>query len=60
MVEPAVTAGNTHLKQAREVYDRMIQAQRQGDWAKYGEELTKLGTILKDLKSERATQSTKK
>lgn len=58
--ETAAPAGNNHLSQARETYDRMIQAQRQGDWAKYGEELNKLGTILKDLKSERAAQSGKK
>lgn len=58
--EAAAPAGTNRLKQAREVYDRMIQAQRQGDWAKYGEELNKLGTLLKDLKWERSAQSNKK
>jgi hypothetical protein len=37
------------IQQARESYDRAVQAQRQGDWARYGEELKKLGTILEEL-----------
>ncbi len=37
------------IRQARDTYDRAVQAQRQGDWAKYGEELKKLGTILEEL-----------
>jgi uncharacterized protein len=37
------------IRQARESYDRAVQAQRQGDWAKYGEELKRLGAILEDL-----------
>jgi uncharacterized protein len=37
------------ILQARESYDRAVQAQRQGDWAKYGEELKRLGAILGDL-----------
>jgi len=39
----------TLIRQARESYDRAVQAQRQGDWAKYGEELKQLGAILEDL-----------
>jgi uncharacterized protein len=37
------------IRDAREAYDRAIQAQRQGDWAKYGEELKRLGSILENL-----------
>ena len=37
------------IRRAGEAYDRAVQAQRQGDWATYGEELKKLGTILSDL-----------
>jgi uncharacterized membrane protein (UPF0182 family) len=37
------------IQQAGDVYDRAIQAQRQGDWAKYGEEIKKLGSILDQL-----------
>ena len=40
---------------ARDAYGRAIEAQRAGDWARYGEELKSLGTILNELaKSERA------
>jgi uncharacterized membrane protein (UPF0182 family) len=38
-------------RQAREAYSRAVQAQRQGDWARYGEELRKLGAILDELHS---------
>jgi uncharacterized membrane protein (UPF0182 family) len=45
---PGTNAGAL-IRQARESYDRAVQAQRQGDWAKYGEELKRLGAILEDL-----------
>ena len=32
--------------EARATYDRAIAAQREGNWARYGEELTRLGEIL--------------
>jgi uncharacterized membrane protein (UPF0182 family) len=44
------------LRQAREAYDRATQAQRQGDWTAYGEELKKLGTILQDLNKQTQSQ----
>ncbi|MDH4038406.1 MAG: UPF0182 family protein [Candidatus Krumholzibacteria bacterium] len=37
--------------QARELYQRAIAAQREGDWAGYGEELQRLGEILKQLEA---------
>ncbi|HYK88383.1 MAG TPA: UPF0182 family protein [Acidobacteriota bacterium] len=37
------------IQQAREYYDRAVQAQRQGDWARYGEELKRLGEVLDQL-----------
>jgi uncharacterized membrane protein (UPF0182 family) len=37
--------------QARQHYDRAIQAQRAGDWAKYGEEIRALGQILERLQA---------
>jgi uncharacterized protein len=47
---PAAGTSSSPLgRQARETYDRAIQAQRQGDWARYGEELRKLGAILNEL-----------
>ncbi|NWG12180.1 MAG: UPF0182 family protein, partial [Acidobacteria bacterium] len=35
--------------QARDAYERAVQAQREGDWARYGEELRLLGTLLQEL-----------
>lgn len=37
------------LKQANDAYNAATEAQKNGDWARYGEELTKLGEILKQL-----------
>jgi uncharacterized protein len=45
---PGINSGAL-IRQAGESYDRAVQAQRQGDWAKYGEELKRLGAILEDL-----------
>jgi len=46
----AVPAGNAGLAQkAKETYDQAVAAQRQGDWAKYGEEIKKLGSLLEEL-----------
>jgi uncharacterized membrane protein (UPF0182 family) len=47
----ATTAGTAAPlgRQAREAYERAVQAQRQGDWARYGEELRRLGALLEEL-----------
>jgi hypothetical protein len=37
--------------QARQHYDRAIEAQRSGDWAKYGEELRLLGQVLEKMRA---------
>jgi hypothetical protein len=37
------------IRQAGEAYERAIEAQRQGNWARYGEEIKKLGAALEDL-----------
>ena len=36
-------------RQAQEHYSRAIQAQRQGDWAAYGNEIRQLGDVLEQL-----------
>ena len=36
-------------QQAQEHYARALQAQREGNWADYGEELNRLGEVLKKL-----------
>jgi uncharacterized membrane protein (UPF0182 family) len=38
--------------EAREAYQRAIEAQKAGDWAKYGEEIKRLGEILERLKQQ--------
>jgi len=51
---PTDTAGWDRLAtEARETYQRAIDAQRAGDWAKYGEEIRRLGEILERLKQQR-------
>ena len=38
-------------QQARDLYDRAVAAQRAGDWARYGEEINRLGEVLKQLQA---------
>ncbi len=38
---------------ARETYQRALDAQRAGDWAKYGEEIKRLGELLERMKQPR-------
>lgn len=40
------------INRARRHYDAAIDAQKQGDWAVYGEEIKKLGRVLELLKEE--------
>jgi uncharacterized protein len=46
---PRDTGLGTLLRQARQHYDAAIQAQRELDWARYGEEMRRLGLILQQL-----------
>ncbi len=39
--------------QARQTYDRAVEAQRAGDWAKYGEEIKRLGEILQQMSPQK-------
>jgi uncharacterized membrane protein (UPF0182 family) len=48
--QPAPTAEVAALTtQAREIYDRAMKAQREGNWALYGEEIKRLGEVLAQL-----------
>ena len=38
------------IKQASDTYDAATRAQREGDWARYGEEIKRLGEILNKLR----------
>jgi uncharacterized membrane protein (UPF0182 family) len=46
----AASEMNALAAEARGHYDRAIQAQRAGDWGKYGEELRLLGEVLERLR----------
>ncbi|HEV8456080.1 MAG TPA: UPF0182 family protein [Gemmatimonadales bacterium] len=58
--EPAVAAGETPIdsgiravaEEARRRYQAALQAQRDLDWAKYGEEMRRLGEVLERLGSQ--------
>ena len=39
-------------QQAQQHYTRALQAQREGDWARYAEEIERLGTVLAQLQGE--------
>lgn len=54
---PAPSGNANLIQQARDAYDRAVQAQRQGDWAKYGEELKRLGAILQQLHNTQPPQA---
>ena len=48
--QPALPADVAALSaQAREIYDRAMKAQREGNWAQYGEEIKRLGEVLAKL-----------
>jgi uncharacterized membrane protein (UPF0182 family) len=38
---------------ARDTYQRALEAQKAGDWAKYGEEIRKLGELLERMRAPR-------
>ena len=46
---PAAGAPGALMQQAQEHYTRALQAQRSGDWARYGEEIEQLGNVLERL-----------
>ncbi|MGE0354647.1 MAG: UPF0182 family protein [Gemmatimonadales bacterium] len=49
----ADTGVQSLISEARRRYDAAVQAQRDGDWARYGEELKQLGSVLERLERRR-------
>jgi len=52
---PAQSAGATAnlAEQAKQHFDRAMQAQREGDWARYGEEIKRLGAVLEQMQKSK-------
>jgi uncharacterized membrane protein (UPF0182 family) len=42
------------ITEARRRYQAAVDAQREGDWARYGEEIRELGSLLERLEAMRA------
>jgi uncharacterized protein len=54
-VEPAASRAMGELAaQAQRHYERALQAQREGDWAQYGEEIKRLGEVLQRMRDQRS------
>jgi uncharacterized protein len=51
---PAAQATGNLATQAQQHYQRAIDAQRQGDWARYGEEIRQLGDVLRRMNERTA------
>ena len=50
-IEPAEPAPQTNLlQQAKDSFNRALEAQRRGDWSRYGEEIRKLGEVLEQMR----------
>ena len=45
----ATETATARARQARAHYDQATEAQQAGDWARYGEELQKLGALLEEM-----------
>jgi uncharacterized membrane protein (UPF0182 family) len=45
----SISNNDERLKQAKDIYDKAIEAQRNGDWNKYGEYIKELGNTLENI-----------
>lgn len=43
------TASSAKIKEANDLYQKAVEAQKAGDWTKYGENIKKLGDLLNSL-----------
>ncbi|MGH9754418.1 MAG: UPF0182 family protein [Blastocatellia bacterium] len=50
--QPAAPTANL-AEQANQIYNRAMQAQREGDWARYGEEIKRLGAVINQMSKQR-------
>ncbi|HZA36332.1 MAG TPA: hypothetical protein VE505_15450, partial [Vicinamibacterales bacterium] len=49
--QPPSAEMRTLAAEARAVYQRALDAQRQGNWAAYGEEIKRLGDVLQRMEA---------
>ena len=49
-VEATTEAWDRMAAEARDTYQRALEAQKAGDWAKYGEEIKRLGELLERMR----------
>ncbi|HII4430388.1 TPA: UPF0182 family protein [Clostridium perfringens] len=47
-----ITSDNSGIKEAADLFNKAIEAQKNGDWATYGEFINKLGDILNKMSQE--------
>jgi uncharacterized membrane protein (UPF0182 family) len=50
---PLAPATANLAEQAKQHYERALQAQREGDWARYGEEIKRLGAVIDQMSKQR-------
>lgn len=48
---PSLLNNNSRLEEAKELYDKAMEAQKNGDWSKYGEYIKQLGDKLKNIQN---------
>ncbi|MDH3571147.1 MAG: hypothetical protein OER89_13340, partial [Gemmatimonadota bacterium] len=51
----AVTTLNELIAEAADHYDQALAAQRSGDWARYGDEMRRVGELLRQLRQQSGT-----
>ena len=44
-----ITSDNSGVKEAADLFNKAIEAQKNGDWATYGEVINKLGDVLNKM-----------
>ncbi|HKQ78577.1 MAG TPA: UPF0182 family protein [Blastocatellia bacterium] len=52
-IQPVAPAAAKLAEQLKQHYDRAMQAQREGDWARYGEEIKRLGAVIDQMSKQR-------
>jgi hypothetical protein len=54
---PQGSSSSELADQAQDHYSRALEAQRQGNWSQYGEEIERLGEVLEELRESDSSQN---